>query len=349
MIKGIHHASGAYWIENHYSTGDRRRQMHSPRVTIVILNWNGKNDTIECLNSLNSITYNNHDIFVVDNGSTDGSVECLKALFPGIEIIETGSNLGYAGGNNVGIQQAIDSGADYVLLLNNDIVVDKAFLDELVNVAESDEKIGFVGPKVYFYDYDGRRDVINFAGAKINYYRGAILRKGWRESDHGQYDQVEEMGFVEGSCVLVKRQVIEKVGVLDPEYFTYWEDIDWCARGYKAGYMSYYVPKSKIWHKISTSNVGMRKIYYMSRNRILFLKKNASRSQIVAFLIYLFVFSFWFDLCRYTFVHKDINKSSAYLRGVNDGIMTLLPSVLGLPRNNVPYQRTHIRSPPLMR
>ena len=122
------------------------------KVTIILLNWNGKEDTIECLESLKHITYPNYEILLVDNGSTDGSVECFRERYPGMEIIENGENLGFAEGNNVGIRRAMDEGADYVLLLNNDTVVDPEFLGELVKVGESDPKIGIVGPKICYYN-----------------------------------------------------------------------------------------------------------------------------------------------------------------------------------------------------
>src|SRR3989339_346256 len=135
--------------------------MNKPLVYILILNWNGKEDTLECLSSLKKIDYPNYKTIVIDNGSTDDSVKIINKKYPKIKIIENKKNLGYAEGNNVGIRYALKNKADYVLILNNDTIVDKKFLTELVKVGESNEKVGIVGPNVYCYFFqaeDGIRD-----------------------------------------------------------------------------------------------------------------------------------------------------------------------------------------------
>ena len=267
--------------------------MPHPKVTIIILNWNGKEDTIECRESLKHITYPNYEILLVDNGSTDGSVECFRERYPGMEIIETGENLGFAEGNNVGIRRAMDEGADYVLLLNNDTVVDPEFLGELVKVAESDLKIGIVGPKIYYYDYGGRKDVIWFAGGKINWWWGIKYHLGRGIPDFGQFNETSNSDFISGCCFLIKSEIIHKIGLLDDIYFCYSEDADWSIRAKKAAYNVIYVPQSIIWHKISKS-AGYGSplmVYYETRNTILFVKKNYTYSHYIIFLI-LFV------LCR---------------------------------------------------
>ncbi|MGP8012425.1 MAG: glycosyltransferase family 2 protein, partial [Halobacteriota archaeon] len=143
-----------------------------PKVAIVVLNWNGKRDTVECLASLNEIDYSNYEILLVDNGSTDGSQKYFRAQYPEIELIENEMNLGFAEGNNVGIRHAMNGRADYVLLLNNDTFVHPKFLSELVRVAEGGSRIGFVGPKIYYQEWRGQRDVIAFAGGCVNLWIG---------------------------------------------------------------------------------------------------------------------------------------------------------------------------------
>lgn len=292
----------------------------NPKVTIIILNWNGKEDTIECLGSLKHITYPNNEILLVDNGSTDGSVECFRNRHPEIEIIENEENLGFAEGNNVGIRRAMDEGADYVLLLNNDTVVDPEFLGELVNVVAKNPKIGFAGPKIYYYDYNGKKDVINFAGGRLNMWKGTARHIGKKEIDSGQYDKIKKVDYAQGSCLLGRIEMISKIGLLDPEYFTYWEEDDWCMRGRKAGYDTVFVPKAKIWHKISTSDVGKIKMYFLGRNQFFFMKKNASVWQYLSFLLYFFTFNFWFTSGIFLLHHKDFKGFASFCKGVIAGL-----------------------------
>ncbi|MDW7726665.1 MAG: glycosyltransferase family 2 protein [Candidatus Methanoperedens sp.] len=291
------------------------------KVTIIILNWNGKKDTVECLESLKHITYPNYEILLVDNGSTDGSVEYFRERYPDIEIIENEKNMGYAEGNNVGIRKAMKNGADYVLLLNNDTVVDPEFLDELVKVAESDPGIGFAGPKVYYYDYNQKKDVINFAGGKLDMWKGKTYHIGLNEVDSGQYDEIKEVDYVEGSCLLLRKDVINEIGLLDPVYFAYWEENDLCMRGNKAGYISIFVPKAKIWHKISASNTNKNKIYYLTRNKFWFIKRYATWNQHLLFLLYFFIFQLWFTGGIIAVYHRDLKSLRSFLKAVSHGLM----------------------------
>jgi len=189
----------------------------------------------------------------VDNASSDGTVERVKDIFPSVDVITNSKNLRFAGGNNVGIEQAIKKGSDYFLLLNNDTIVDPDFVSELVKTAESDKKIGMVGPKVYYHD-DRKR--IWFAGGKVEFWKGWVSHTGIRELDRGQYDVVRQVDYLTGCCLLVKREVVERVGKLDESYFIYGEDADWCIRASRAGFKLLYVPSSVIWHKVSSSSGG---------------------------------------------------------------------------------------------
>jgi GT2 family glycosyltransferase len=291
-----------------------------PKVVIIILNWNGKADTIECLESMKRITYSNYKILLVDNGSTDGSVECFRERYPGMEIIENRENLGFAEGNNVGIRKAMETGADYVLLLNNDTVVDKEFLGELVEVAESDPKIGFAGPKVYYYNYNSRKDVLNFAGGKLNMWKGTSYHIGGNEIDTGQYDEIKKVDYAEGSCLFISKEVINKIGLLDSIYFTYWEETDWCIRGKNAGYSSIFVPKAKIWHKIGASNKGKKNVYYLVRNRFWFMRKYSTLFEYFSSSLYFIVFIFWFQSSIFVLYHRDFNEFTCFCKGIIDGL-----------------------------
>lgn len=257
--------------------------MTYPQVSIIILNWNGKNDTVECLNSLKKIDYPNYEITIVDNGSTDGSQKEIRRKFPHVRLIENSENLGFAEGNNIGIKHALEESTDYILLLNNDTVVDKRFLNELIDVAQKDERIGIVGPKIYFHEEPNK---IWFAGGMIDLKKGSVDHIGWGESDQGQYDEKKEVDYITACCSLVKRGMIEKGGMFDPKFFIYYEDTDLNLRVKKTGYKIVYVPSSKIWHKVSASMGGdtsPEKLYLKTRNLILFVRKNANMKEKILF------------------------------------------------------------------
>jgi GT2 family glycosyltransferase len=227
--------------------------MTNPLVYIIVLTWNGKKDTLECLSSLKQLVYPNYRVLVVDNASVDGSTEQVKSQFPDVELIVNKDNFRFAGGNNVGIEYALSKNADYILLLNNDTIVDPNFITELVTTAESDSQIGIVGPKMYYYT-DPKR--IWYAGGKIEWWKGWISHIGIREIDNEQYCQTKETDFISGCCVLVKREVVETIGILDTAYYIYGEDVDWCIRAFRAGYRLIFEPRAKIWHKLSVSTGG---------------------------------------------------------------------------------------------
>jgi GT2 family glycosyltransferase len=212
------------------------------------------------------------------------------------------------------------NGPRYVLLLNNDTVVDPEFLRELVELAETDPTYGFVGPKVYYYNYEGRADVINSVGGCLIIKKGATRQIGFDQIDQGQFDKPIELDYVEGSCLLIRAEVIRDIGLLDPAYFMYWEETDWCIRGRKAGYKAVYAPKSRIWHKSAASNVGSQKNeYYRTRNAFLFLKKHASRGEYFSFIVYFFLFRIYFFSILVLF-DGDLQKLACFFKGVFDGI-----------------------------
>jgi GT2 family glycosyltransferase len=187
-------------------------------------------------------------------------------------LIETGDNLGYVGGNNVGLEHARTMGADYALLLNNDTEVAPDFLNLLVQAAEADPQVGIVGPLIYYFD---RPEVVWSAGGAIEWQRGSTHMLGLNEADQGQFGPTpHSVDFVTGCALLIKMAVIEQVGVLDPRFFAYYEETEWCVRVARAGFKILLVPQAKIWHKISlvAREASPQVHYYMTRNRLLFLK-----------------------------------------------------------------------------
>jgi GT2 family glycosyltransferase len=247
----------------------------TPSVITIILNWNGWDDTFACIESCLNLKSDDVKIIVVDNASnTDRSGELLQR-FPEISFIQTAANLGFAGGNNLGIRHALAQGADYVWLLNNDTVVDPAALAELLKVAQSDATIGMVGSKIVYYD-----------NPRLLWYAGAVLdfntpwqmhHRGLGQEDVGQYNDSEETGFVTGCSLLARREMLAEIGLLDEGYFLYFEDSDLNIRAKKAGWKLFYSPASLVYHKVSLSMGGsdsplMR--YYYSRNFLYFVNKH---------------------------------------------------------------------------
>jgi GT2 family glycosyltransferase len=188
---------------------------------------------------------------VVDNASTDGTVEAVRAEFADVKIIENTTNLRYAGGNNKGIQYALDQDTGAILLLNNDTIVDPEFLTLLIETLMADPTNGIVGPMIY-YHADPQR--IWYAGGRISWWQGWISHRGIREIDSGQYATPAATDYVTGCCILVQRNVITQIGMLDDSYFIYGEDTDWCLRALQAGYRIMIQPGAHVWHKVSASS-----------------------------------------------------------------------------------------------
>ena len=256
---------------------------------------------------------------MVDNGSTDGSVECFRELYPGMEIIENRENLGFAKGNNVGIKRAMEKVVDYVLLLNNDTIVDKEFLKGLVRAAESDRNVGIVGPTIYYYTSPNR---IQSAGVKIYWNTGNQNLLRANDLDIGPH-KIEEVDYVSGCALLAKSELFEKIGFLNTEYFAYWEETDWCISAKKAGYKVLCIPNAKIWHKgqSSTNKISGLHTYYMTRNMFWFMKKHACRRDFIVFLAYFFGFQFWYKNSILLIYHRDFNKFTFFCKGINDGLL----------------------------
>ena len=246
--------------------------MTAPYVVSVILNTNRRQDTLDCLASLAHSTYQPHTALVVDNASTDGSVEAIRAAFPETQFVALAENRGYAGNNNVGLEWAVKHGADWVLILNEDTVLDPEALARLVEVGLSDAHIGIVGPMVYHFD---EPDVIQTAGGVLGPHWFAGLM-GYNERDRGQYHDPRPVEWISGCAMLARRALIEQVGLFDERFFIYWEEIDWCLRARKAGWQLMQVPQAKLWHKGVRRNYTPTPsvTYYTTRNRFLLLAKN---------------------------------------------------------------------------
>ena len=237
----------------------------SPLVFIVIVNWNGREVMLDCLESLGKVSYSPLKIIVVDNGSTDGSVQAIRAQYPDVVVLEMHTNLLFAGGTNAGIRYGLEHGGDLFLLLNNDTTVDSEFLTAMVQRITSSPDIGMVAPKIY---YHGDPNRIWFAGGSISFWTGTMKHTGIREIDRGQHDAVRVIDYCTGCCILTSREVVEKTGMLDESYAIYTEDADWSMRVRQSGYVIMLEPKARVWHKLSVSTGGHLSWYKMSNKFI---------------------------------------------------------------------------------
>lgn len=273
-------------------------------ISIIIVNHNTNQETKDCLNTLLDCKDANYKtrIIIVDNGSKIPLSLAKSYLEKNIEVIRSEANLGFTGGNNLGLSHAIKTyNSDYFLLINNDTLVDPFFLSNLYQTIKANAKIGLVTPKIYFaknyeyhkntYEKTQKGRVIWFAGGIIDWRNLIAYHRGVDEVDRQQFDQISEVDFATGCCMLIKREVIESVGILDKKFFLYLEDVDFCCRAKKKGFTIIYQPQAFIWHKNASSSGGSGshlQIYYQSRNRLLFAFKHASfKSKILAAKLWL--------------------------------------------------------------
>ncbi len=259
-----------------------------PLVSIITVNYNQTQVTRELLASLRGVSYPSLEIILVDNASADRSIEQLSHEFPEIIYIQTEQNLGFAGGNNIGIRAAKGS---LIMLLNNDVEVPSGFLEPLVSVFENDSNVGMASPKVLYPD--GK--TLQYAGALgIKALTGRGKRIGLFEQDSGQYDYIRRTDLGHGAALMVRRSVIDKVGLMPELYFLYYEEHDWCEQVKRAGYDMYYVGTSSVIHKESMSTGGdysYLKVHYLNRNRLLFMRRNFTGFAYLVGLVFLFMFS----------------------------------------------------------
>ncbi|MBI5272984.1 MAG: glycosyltransferase family 2 protein [Chlamydiia bacterium] len=255
------------------------RCMRHFRLFIVLLNWNGKSDTLECLASLSHIHSFPFQTVVVDNGSTDDSVSAIRAAYPDVPLIETGHNLGFAGGNNPGIEWALSKGAEWILLLNNDTIVAPDFLDAFMASAHSQPNAKILGAKIYRYHAP---QTIDHLGGLWNPSCGEFFSPAQGKIDDGiSFEQMEPVDYVCGAALLMHKSVPETVGFLEPRFFLFWEETDFCARARRAGFGVWTAPKAKIWHKVSASFVGGKPhaYYFWWRSRLLWVSRNCTPNE----------------------------------------------------------------------
>lgn len=243
-----------------------------PHVAIVILNWNNAQDTIACLDAVAQLTYPYMSVLVVDNGSSDDSVEQISASHPKVTLVPLGENYGYTGGNNRGIELALEQGCDYVWLLNDDAVVAPDSLSRLMDVASVLPIAGILGPKIY--TCEERQTILSAGGTLVDGWR--VVQHGVGQPDEASYDKLTDVDFIMGCAMLVNRHLIEQIGMFEEGFFAYEEDVEWCYRAKQSGFRVLYVPQAHVWHPDTRlrDEYSPRVVYYMARNKLLFVRKH---------------------------------------------------------------------------
>ena len=292
-----------------------------PGVTIIVLNWNGKEDTIECLDSLRGVVYPNFRILLVDNASTDGSAELFRQRYPDVELLVNERNLGFAGGNNVGIKKAIEEGAEYLLLLNNDTVVYPDFLDGLVNVAESSENIGFIGPKICFFSDPEK---VWTSGGNINMFTGRIGNRLEGAAQAGLAG-IENVDYISGCALLAKTSVVGHIGLMDEDYFLYFEETDWNMRARRQGYTCMVNNDVRILHKVGMSVKKVRgsDYYYVVRNLPRFISRNGKWYHKMVF------YPIFFARYSAAYLLHSARGEREVCRGISDGLRDFVKGKTG--------------------
>ncbi|WKZ70509.1 MAG: glycosyltransferase family 2 protein [Melioribacteraceae bacterium] len=289
------------------------------RVCAIVLNYNGFEDTIVCVNSLLKATYKYLDIVIVDNGSNNNSVEKLSQKFPKLEIIVAKKNLGYAGGMNLGIRFALQKNYDFVLILNNDTEVTNNFLEPMLKVFEENSNIGIASPKVGLFD---RREIIYCAGAEINFFLCGGIAQYKGKNMHAYANENRFISMAEGCCLLVKKEVFEEVGLFDEKFFLYFEEVEFSERVIEK-FKIVYVHNSIIYHKsgggLGWSNYSPLYYYYYTRNRFIFFKDKS-----ILIKLYVFIFALLNTIGKWLVIKFKYSSTEKNMKRVKEAQKSLL-------------------------
>lgn len=288
-----------------------------PFISLITVNYNGLDLTVELLNSIRKLTYSNLEIFVVDNASRENPQTFLTQHYPEVHVIRSEQNLGFAGGNNLAVQQAK---GDYLLFVNNDAEITEGCLDRLVSLFDQHPKAGMVSPMICYFNESksAEADLIQYVGmTQVNALTARNSTVGEKEWDKGQFSKPQKTAYGHGAAMMVRREVIENIGVMFEEFFLYYEELDWCERIRQAGFEIWVEPRAKIYHKESATvgTMSTMKTYYLNRNRIYFMRRNFKGLPFIGFSLFL------------TFVTIPKNILQFLLRGQFDHAKAFLKAV----------------------
>ncbi len=264
--------------------------MTHPSVAVIVLNYNNAKDTVECLNSIDDLVYDNYHVMVVDNCSTDNSIEVLLKEYPALDLITSSINGGYAYGNNLAIERAQQEKYDYVCILNNDVIVEPDFLSILIEYGLENQVAGVIGPRICEYQDS---TLIESAGSNVNMNYGKVTRLFHKEKEDVVAGKIIPCDYIGGACMLVSLKAINQVGLIPENYFLFYEENEWCLKIKQAGFDVVCVANAKVIHKGSASinKVSGLSEYFMYRNLVVFVKRNGTWQNKLYFYPYIFLFS----------------------------------------------------------
>jgi GT2 family glycosyltransferase len=297
-----------------------------PGVCIIVVNWNNPTDTIECISSIRMLDYPNLELIVVDNGSSDNSVERIRQEYPDINLMETGENLGYAGGHNFALKSALLGESKYFLLLNNDTIIANDLVTHLVKALLDHPEAGFATPMILEY-YAPEQIFCLGCLLDIKKVEGIRLHAGEHMESHDwKSDQVD---FADGSGLFFDRRLVDAIGMMDEEYFVYYEETDWCIRARKAGFKIITVPKARMWHKVSATTKKASPIvtYYMTRNALRLTKQNSPFWSALQSRAVVVIRSFWWFFSDLR--HGNRQRALSRLEGIRDFFRSTFGSYRG--------------------
>jgi GT2 family glycosyltransferase len=290
-------------------------QKARPFISIITLNWNQTNITCEFLESTRKFTYKNYEILVCDMCSTiDPTEQINNCNYPNTRVLRSKTNLGFTGGNNWGMRLC-QSKTDFVFIVNNDTEVTPDLLDVLLEPFFTNSSIGVTCPKIRYYDHP---NIIQYAGFNpIDLFTGRNTCVGYNEEDKGQHNVSGYTSIAHGCAMMVKKEVIDKVGMFPEKFFIYYEECDWSARILKAGYKIYYQANGLIYHKesITMGKQSAIKVYYHTRNRILYMRRNTSLPKFIIFSFFFLFFSTPKAIIKFT-VNKQFQHLKSFIKGI---------------------------------
>ncbi|GAB3939532.1 glycosyltransferase family 2 protein [Spirosoma harenae] len=291
-----------------------KRLVTEPLISLITINYKQAAVTCDFLESTKTLTYPRFEIIVVDNGSEDDVAERIQdGKYPNVSVVKSPQNLGFSGGNNLGIQHAK---GDYLFLLNNDTIVTPNLLEQLLLPFSEHSEVGVVCPKIRYYD---NPTVIQYAGYRpLNPYTGQTWAYGLKEKDEGQYDQPGPTWFAHGAALMLDRAVLKRAGSLDDSFFLYYEELDWSMRIRQAGFQIYYQPAALIFHResMSVGKMNPMKVYYHTRNRLWFMRRNVSGFPLLIFCLHFFCLALPKALFKYMLPWQP-----AYLKALKDALI----------------------------
>lgn len=290
----------------------------TPLISIIILNYNQLQVTCEFIESARQLSYPNYEIIMVDNASVQDPTLTIRSRYPEVRLIRNSENLGFTGGNNVGINAAK---GDYFLIINNDTEVVPDLIDRMLEPFFADPTVGVVSPKIRYYSHPS---IIQYAGfTEVNPFTGRNRPIGGNEVDNGQCDVPGYTAYAHGAAMMVKREVVTKVGVLPDIFFIYYEELDWSAHIRRAGYKVFYQPTALIYHKesVTMGKESPMKAYFHNRNRILFMRRNTTGFQFIFFIMFFIIAVVPKNIIRYSW-KGQFEHLKNFIRGFVWNIVT---------------------------